>query len=77
MSNYTAKNPKKVIQINHEELRGHLNSIVTDTVEEVLNKVLDSEAQEMVGADRYQRSATARIIAVEATQANSRPGRGK
>ena len=42
MRDYTAKSPKKVIQINHEELRDHLSSIVTDTVEEVLNKVLDS-----------------------------------
>ena len=57
MRDYTAKSPKKVIQINHEELRDHLSSIVTDTVEEVLNKVLDSEADEMVGAARYERSS--------------------
>lgn len=57
MRDYTAKSPKKVIQINHKELKDHLSSIVTDTVEEVLNKVLDSEADEMVGAGRYERSA--------------------
>ena len=57
MRDYTAKSPKKVIRINHEELRDHLSSIVTDTVEEVLNKVLDSEADEMVGAARYERSS--------------------
>lgn len=57
MRDYTAKSPKKVIQINHKELKDHLSSIVTDTVEEVLNKVLDTEAEEMVGAGRYERSA--------------------
>ena len=57
MRDYTEKSPKKVIQINHEELRDHLSSLVTDTVEEVLNKALDSEADEMVGAQRYERSA--------------------
>ena len=57
MRDYTAKSPKKVIQINHQELRDHLSSLVTSTVEEVLNKVLDSEAEEMVGAEKYERSS--------------------
>ncbi len=57
MSNYTAKGPKKVIQINEKELQQHLSSLVTDTVQEVLNQVLDAEADEMVGAARYERSA--------------------
>ena len=57
MRDYTLNGPKKVIQINHKELRDHLSSLVTDTVEEVLNKVLDAEADEMVGAARYERSA--------------------
>ena len=57
MSNYTAKGPKKVIQINEKELQQHLSTLVTDTVQEVLNQVLDAEADEMVGAVRYERSA--------------------
>ena len=55
MRDYTPKSPKKVIQINHEELWDHLSSLVANTVEEVLNKILDSEADEMVGAARYER----------------------
>ena len=50
MNNYTGKNPKEVIQINEKELQQHLSTLVTDTVQEVLNQVLDAEADEMVGA---------------------------
>ena len=57
MRDYTTKGPKKVIQINHKELQQHLSTLVTDTVQEVLNQVLDAEADEMVGAARYERSA--------------------
>ena len=57
MRNYTAKGPKKVIQINEKELQQHLSTLVADTVQEVLNQVLDAEADEMVGAARYERSA--------------------
>ena len=52
MRNYTTKSPKKVIQINEKELQQHLSPLVTSTVQEVLNKALDAEADEMVGADR-------------------------
>ena len=37
MRDYTAKGPKKVIQINEKELQQHLSTLVTDTVQEVLN----------------------------------------
>ena len=54
MSDYTTKSPKKVIQINEKELHLHLSSLVTSTVQEVLNHALDAEADEMVGAARYE-----------------------
>ena len=57
MRDYTLNGPKKVIQINEKELQQHLSTLVTDTVQEVLNQVLDAEADEMVGAARYERSA--------------------
>ena len=38
-------------------MQQHLSTLVTDTVQEVLNQVLDGEADEMVGAARYERSA--------------------
>ena len=57
MRDYTTKGPKKVIQINEKELQQHLSTLVTDTVQEVLNEVLNAEADEMVGAARYEGSA--------------------
>ena len=57
MRDYTTKGSKKVIQINEKELQQHLSTLVTDTVQEVLNQFLDAEADEMVGAARYERSA--------------------
>ena len=56
MRDYTTKGPKKVVQINEKELLQHLSTLVADTVQEVLNQVLDAEANEMVGAARYERS---------------------
>ena len=76
MSNYTAKGPKKVIQINEKELQQHLSSLVTDTVQEVLNQVLDAEADEMVGAARYERSADRQDYRSGATQGSSIPRQG-
>ena len=55
MRDYTTKGPKKVVQINEKEQQ-HLSTLVADTVQEVLNQVLDAEANEMVGAARYERS---------------------
>ena len=56
MRDYTTKGPKKVVQINEKELQQHFSTLVADTVQEVLNQVLDAEANEMVGAARYERS---------------------
>jgi putative transposase len=45
-----------VIQVDHERVHKHLDSIVRDTVEQTLNALLDAEADELCGAQRYQRS---------------------
>ena len=38
------------------EIRGHLDEMVRGTVEETLNALLESEADELCGAARYERS---------------------
>ena len=47
----------RIIHIEHEELNRHLDKIVRGTVEETLNALLDSEADRLCQATRYQRSA--------------------
>jgi len=47
----------RIIHIEHEELTQHLDKIVRGTVEDTLNALLDSEADRLCQANRYQRSA--------------------
>ena len=46
----------KVVQINEGQIKDHLGALVKDTVEDMLNKMLDAEADAMCGAQRYERS---------------------
>ena len=45
-----------VIQIDEAQLRGHLTELVRGSVEETLNGLLDEEADQLVGAKRYERN---------------------
>jgi transposase-like protein len=45
-----------VVQINEGQIKDHLGALVKDTVEDMLNKMLDAEADAMCGAQRYERS---------------------
>jgi len=45
-----------VIQVDEQELRGHLDEVVRASVEETLNGLLDAEADRLCGAGRYERS---------------------
>ena len=56
MENDTTKPLSKVIRIDENEIRGHLDEMVRGTVEETLNAMLDAEADEMCKAQRYERS---------------------
>jgi putative transposase len=47
----------KIIQIDEDQIKGHLDKMVRGTVEEMLNGLLDAEAEQLVGAGRYERSA--------------------
>ena len=44
------------IKIDEKEIKRHLDEMVRSTVEETLNRMLDSEADELCGAGRYERS---------------------
>ncbi len=48
---------KSLLQVNESEVRGHLDEVVRQTVEETLNSMLDAEADQLCGAKRYERSA--------------------
>lgn len=46
-----------VIRIDQEFVRGHVDQVVRQSVEQTLNSLLDAEADELCGAKRYERSA--------------------
>jgi transposase-like protein len=56
MKDDNTKALSKVIRIDESEIRGHLDKMVRGTVEETLNALLDTEADEMCRAQRYERS---------------------
>lgn len=45
-----------VIRIDEQEVRSHVEEVVRESVEETLNCLLDAEADELCGAERYERS---------------------
>src|SRR5271154_3204789 len=45
-----------VIRIEEEKLRSHVDGVVRDSVEQTLNGLLEAEADELCGAQRYERS---------------------
>ena len=47
----------QVIQIDEARIRDHLGEMVRGTVEEMLNALLDAEADRLCGAGRYERKA--------------------
>lgn len=58
-STFTGKNlhrDGKIITINEGEVKGYLNAVVKETVEETLNGLLDAEADELCRASKYERS---------------------
>ena len=59
MNNVASEREKllsKAIKIDEKEIKRHLDEMVRSTVEETLNRMLDSEADELCGAGRYERS---------------------
>lgn len=49
--------PDSIVSLNGESLRADLRGLVRRTVEEMLVGLLDEEADDLVGAERYERTA--------------------
>ena len=49
--------PEPIVTLNEESLRSDLRELARRTVEEMLNGLLDGEAGDLVGAERYERTA--------------------
>jgi len=47
-------NTNNVIRIDDEQIKGHLDRVVRGTVEETLNALLESEADRLCNAQRYE-----------------------
>ena len=47
-----------IIQLNEAAIKGQLKDLVKNSVEETLNALLDHEADELVNAERYERSGS-------------------
>ncbi|TWU17340.1 IS256 family transposase [Bythopirellula polymerisocia] len=47
---------KNVIRVDEAEIRGHVDEVVRRSVEETLNGLLEAEADQLCGAQRYERS---------------------
>jgi putative transposase len=52
----TKSSAGKIIQINEEQIKDHLGQMVRSTVEETLNAMLEQEAQQLICAERYERT---------------------
>ena len=46
-----------IIQLNQELIHNELNDLVKNSVEETLNALLDHEAENLVNAQKHERSA--------------------
>ena len=53
---------ENIIQLNEAAIKGELKELVKNSVEETLNALLDHEADELVKADRYERTGNRRAI---------------
>lgn len=47
---------KEIIHLNHEEIKTQLKELVRGTVEKTLNELLNAEAEQLLGASKYERT---------------------
>ena len=47
---------EKIIQLNEDAVKTEIKDLVRKSVEETLNELLDSEAEELIGAAKYERN---------------------
>jgi len=62
MSKDVPQKLSKVIQIDEDQIQQHPGGLVRDTVEETLNKLLDTEADQLCKAARYERTEARKDI---------------
>ena len=46
-----------IIQLNQDAIKVELKDLVKNSIEETLNAMLDNEAEQLVNAEKYERSA--------------------
>lgn len=57
MSNVAGStNSGSIVQIDEAQVRGHVDEVVRRSVEETLNGLLEAEADQLCGAERYERT---------------------
>lgn len=49
--------PEPIVALNEESLKADLRELVRRTVEDTLNGLLEEETGDLVGAERYERTA--------------------
>lgn len=52
----------KIIQLNEDLIKHDLKDLVRSSVEETLNALLDKEADELVNAEKYERSGSLTLL---------------
>ena len=52
--------PNQILQVDENMLETRLDRLVSEKVEQLLNAMLDAEADEITGAARYERSGDRR-----------------
>ena len=65
-----------IVSFDEAAMRGELKELVRRTVEDTLNALLEEEADDLIGADRYERTA-GREAAPATTSAGSPPPRAR
>ena len=48
----------QIVSVDEEAIKKELRELVKTTVEQTINALLDEEADELVGAERYERTAS-------------------
>lgn len=59
-----------IVSFDEATMRGELKELVRQTVEDTLNTLLEEEADDLIGADRRERTAGARLTAPATTSAS-------
>jgi hypothetical protein len=52
---------ENIIQLNEAAIKGELKDLVRNSVEETLNALLDYETDELINADRYERTGDRQV----------------